>query len=234
MVQLLRDHIGKAFVTGVNEYQVPVVELAEHTQYRPIYPLEVMDIEQVSINGNMQSIQRALTAELKYSNQDLMEDIFLVGGDQLLLDRVRSIKRVQESDVPGEDFSYVNPLLGPLHTKLNKKRSIMKRHMGPSDGSQLGTLRHFNKVLRRTKIDESVKDLWACMDLTRDSLDGVLLAMMVEEAGYQNWDSFRVDLIAGKFEWRQLILKMDTKLGYQSVFNLRREGRNPTRYSGTL
>lgn len=148
MAELLSFHIGSKFPRAKGEYRKPEVEVL-HLVPNCIYPFELMDIEQSSIDGNLRGISRVLIEELGYSRQELMEGLFLVGGDQLLLDRVRSIQRWRESDVPGEDFSFVLPILGPFHTAMNYQKSIMKYHWGNSHGKVPGSLSSFNKILRR-------------------------------------------------------------------------------------
>ena len=56
-----------------------------------IYPLELMDIEQQSIDGNLRGVLKVLTVALGCSPEQPIEGLFLVGGDQLLLDRIRPI-----------------------------------------------------------------------------------------------------------------------------------------------
>lgn len=106
----------------------------------------------------------------------------LLSGNVLLLRvQIRSIQLLRDGDVPGEDFMFVVTLLGSLHTCMNKKKLIMRHHLG---GGEAGSLMSFNKVLKRErKVGKDAKDLWACMDLTRDSLDEVLLGLLMEESG---------------------------------------------------
>ena len=103
---------------------------------------------------------------------------------------------------------YTLPLLGPLHTMMNNEKLIMLHHLGTKDRSTLGSLMAFNKKLRRTqKIDDKAKDLWACIDIIRDSLDALLLAMFVHEVACENWITFRANIMSRKIDWRR-ILKM--------------------------
>lgn len=81
-----------------------------------IYPLELMDTEQQSIDGNLRGVLEVLTEALGCSSEYLIEGRFLVAGDQLLLDRIGFIQLLRDGDAHREDFMFVITLLGPLHT----------------------------------------------------------------------------------------------------------------------
>ncbi|RPB21215.1 hypothetical protein L211DRAFT_851587 [Terfezia boudieri ATCC MYA-4762] len=219
--KLLKNHIMK--LKG-EEYSKPEVYQLQ-AEAPAIYTTELMDIPQDSIMGNHTSVRKVLTEVLKYSLQEVMDGLYLLGGNQLLADRIRSIQKLMEGDIPGEDFSSIIVLLGPLHTLMNIKKLIIRHYIGEMDGSVLGSLIAFNKSLKRErKIDSEAKDLWACMDLTKDSLDAVLLALAVEQGGKDNmtWDSFATGLSNGDINWRDMVEGFSEKLNYGYVANLRR------------
>ena len=227
---LLIDHTGSGWKVGegVEIFRRPEVECLELVP-TAVYPLELMDIEQQSIDGNLRGILKVLTEALGCTPDQLMDGLFLVGGDQLLLDRLRSIQLLREGDVPGEDFMFVVTLLGPLHTCMNKKKLIMRHHLG---SGEVGSLMAFNKVLKRDrKIDKEAKDLWAYMDLTRDSLDGVLLGLLMEESAqesgknYATLSSFIADVKSGELNWRDLVIRVSKKFKYSYVWNERKKGK---------
>ena len=62
-------------------------------------------------------IKHVVEEELEITAEASMERLILVGGDQLFKDRVRTIMKQRESDVPGENFESIQPMLGMLHTK---------------------------------------------------------------------------------------------------------------------
>lgn len=231
--KLLKDHIGKKLAVGEGEYVKPIVHQLE-AELSTIYTTELMNIPQDSIAGNHTSVRKILTEVLGYSMQELMDGIFLVGGDQLLADRIRSLQRIMDGDIPGEDFSFLIVLLGPLHTLMNVKKLIMRHHLGPTDGSVKGSLMSFNKSLKRDrKIDSEAKDLWACMDLTKDAVDAVLLSLCIEkgakqtiEEGSRNWDSFTTNVVQGVVNWRHVIERLCEKLSYGHVTNMRQRSDN--------
>ena len=97
-----------------------------------------MDIEQKSVDGNLKSIMKVFTKALGYTPQQLTNGLFMVGEDQLLLDHIHSIQLLRDSDILGEDFKFVLPVLGPLYTIMNKKKLIMRHHL--SSSIEQGTL----------------------------------------------------------------------------------------------
>ena len=219
-VKILKDECPDLPV-GDDEFQRPLVEVLK-IQPTNIYPVELMDIEQQSIDGNLKGILKLLTEALGCTSEQLMTGLFLIGGDQLLVDRVRSIQLLRATDVPGEDFRFIVTLLGPFHTLMNKKKLIMRHHLGKAN--ETGSLMSFNRVLKRDrKIDDQAKDLWACMDLTRDSLDSLLLGLLIAETGkeYATYTSFKADVISGEVDWRHLVKKMCLKFTYTYVRKLR-------------
>lgn len=224
LVHLLKKHCGSKLAVSEVESSWPRVEMVA-TQAVPIYALEMMDISQGTISGNRESIRNVLLKDLKYSLQELVDGIVFAGGDQLLADRVRSLQKLMEGDVPGEDFSFVITLLGPLHTLMNEMKLMMRTHVGPADGSLEGSLMSFNKVLKRDrKIDPEAKNLWNCLDLSRDALDAVLLSMMVETSGRKSFESFRVDAIKGDFDWRVCMKNVANVFAYNQVIKWRKQG----------
>lgn len=152
-----------------------------------------------------------------------------MGGDQLLAERVRAIQKQRESDVLGEDFSMVLPVLGPLHTEMNYKKLIMKLFMGEKSGSVVGSLASFNKKLRRKHIDEKASNFWACLDFTRDCADALLLGLMVEESGVngekgmESWNEFRAKVKSGDVNWRNIVRNVADILSYRYVDICREE-----------
>ncbi|KAF8457345.1 hypothetical protein BDZ91DRAFT_800597 [Kalaharituber pfeilii] len=219
MEELLERMVVRGIAIGQKTeklFEKPRVEVL-YMESAKIYPLDLMAIEQASTTGNLESIKRCLSKDLGYTNQDLMKGIYLVGGDHLLVSRVKSIQRLRESDVPGEDFKFVLPLLGPLHTAMNFMKMIMKKHLGPRDGSVPGSLQYMNKKLRRQYIDEDATNLWACMDICKDALDGCLIALMVRASDCASIDDFRSRIVTGECKIEEIVGKLDSMLEYSYV-----------------
>lgn len=133
---------------------------------------------------------------------------------------MRSIQKQREGDVSGEDFAFVQPMLGPLHINMNFKKVMMKAFLGSKNGLALGTLSSFNRKSGKKYIDDKATNFWACMDFTRDCLEAILMGLMVAEGGASAWDEFRRKCVNGDILWREVIKGVSQKLGYTYVCDL--------------
>ena len=215
MWQLLEVDVGEG-----EKYKLPLVEVLEDCTDK-IFPLELMRSEQASVKGNQEGIDQALFGELRYTKQNMAEGIVIVGRDQLLEDRVRTIQKLKEYDVPGENYQGVQASLGPLHTGMNFKKLMMRRLLGPRDGSRKGSLYYFNRKLKRQYIDEKLTNYWNLMDFTKDALEAVLRGLMVKAGGCLSWEQLRVRMKMKEIDVDEVIMKVDAQLEYSHVPILR-------------
>ena len=114
----------------IPQFNHPVIERI-YPETNEILPLELMSFKQASVDCNLKYIKLVLGRDFGYSTQDLIQEIFLVGGDSMLVSRVRSIQMLRECDILGEDFKFILPSLGPLHTLMNMIKMTMKLFLGP-------------------------------------------------------------------------------------------------------
>lgn len=203
------------------KFPKPVIE-ETFPEITPIFPLALMDYEQASIDGNLKCIKHVLVNEMGYDDQELMEGVFLAGGDTMLVSRVRSIRMLRETHVPGEDFKFMLPGLGPLPTVMNYMKMFLKMHLGPSDGSQVGSLMDMNKKLRRQNIDEDATNLVACPDLVKDVCEAWILELLVTNEGYITYADFRSRVALGRVKYEDACCRLEEMLCYNYVSNLRR------------
>lgn len=152
--RLVSVRIGDGSATGDGKNIGPPVIEETYGGRCPVFPLGLMDFNQASIDGNLECIKHVLTSEMGYTNQELMDGLVLAGGDTMLVSRVRSIQMLREADVPGEDFKFVLPGLGPLHALMNYIKMLLKSHLGGVDGSEKGSLYWMNKRLRRQEVNK--------------------------------------------------------------------------------
>ena len=123
----------------------------------------------------------------------------------------------------GEDFRFILPGLGPLHTLMNMMKLFFKLHLGPRDGSILGSGFHMNKKLRRHAIDETGTNLWACLDFGKDATEACVLALQVEEGECESFAEYCAKVKSGALKYEEVVQKMDTLLEYNCMGNLRGE-----------
>lgn len=202
------------------KFRCPAVDIV-YPEATAIFPLDLMPIEQHSSDGNLEAIKLVLGRDLQKSNQELMESINLVCGDSLLVSRVRSIQLLRECDVPGEDFKFILPGLGPLHTLMNVTKLFLKLHLGPRDGSLLGSGFYMNKKLRRQGVDEECTNLWACLDFVKDATEACLLALQVVEGGCESFAEYCLKVKSGTLNCEAVIVKVNELLEYNFVGKLR-------------
>ena len=188
-----------------------------------IFPLDLMPFEQSSTDGNLEAIKLVLGRDLLKTNQELMQSINLVCGDSMLVSRVRSVQLLREYDVPGEDFKYILPGLGPLHTLMNMMKLFMKLHLGPRDGSTIGSGYHMNKKLRRQGVDEEATNLWACLDFVKDATEACVLALQVEEGRCESFAEFCTKVRNGTLNYEAIVAKVNELLEYSYIGKLREE-----------
>ena len=156
-----------------------------------------------------------------YSNQALMGGVWVVGGDSMLVSRIRSIQLLREADVPGEDFKFVLPGLGPLHTLMNFMKMLLKQHLGDNEGTRVGSLYWMNRKLRRGEIDPEAKNLWVCLDLVKDADEACELAFMVVNEGFHQYEDFRAAILRGDKSYLDACRGLDEMLKYTYVSELR-------------
>lgn len=210
-------------IGGEIKFKKPVVDQV-YPELVPIFLLDLMQQEQHSIDGNLEVIKTVLCRDLGYSNQDLMGGFYLIGGDQMLVGQVRSIQMLRDSDVPGEDFRFVLPGLGPLHTLMNFVKMSLRLFLpaGGSDGSIPGSLYQMNKKLRRQNVDEECSNLWACLNFVKDATEACVLELMIKVSGCETLASFRSRL-RGEIVLEDVLRIVEGMLEYSHVAVMRSE-----------
>jgi hypothetical protein len=190
---------------------------------RQFSAFELMPFDQGTVDGNGDSLLHAATVECGYSKEQLEEILILVSGDQLTMDRARSLRTLKEGETYGNRFNWVLPLVGLFHLSMNFLKMFMKNHMGsPSDPASLAGC---NAVLRRENINEKVSDFWSVLDLLDDCLDSYILNMVIEEAGLYSVDELEeflaIDTQLENPSWPTLIERCAEMLKPNAVAKLR-------------
>lgn len=184
----------RSFISGVEEklkgFSVPIVELADCSTRR-IFVLDAMKIEQQSVSGNLMGIKYAVEEELEITAEAGLEKLILVGGDQLLKDRVRAIMKQRESDVPGENFESIHAMLGMLHTMMNFAKLICKHHLGKMATKDPSSLRFRNTMLGLERLDEKASNFWNTATLIRRCVKAFLMCLVVRQAGFTSLEAFQ-------------------------------------------
>ena len=181
----------RSFIPGaLKGISIPVLELVDCSARR-IFVLDAMKIEQQSISGNLMGIKYAVEEELEITPEAGMEKLILIGGDQLLKDRVRTIMKQRESDVPGENFESIHAMLGMLHTMMNFAKMICKHHLGKMATKDPSSLRFCNTILGLERLDEKATNFWNTQTLIRRCIMAFLMCLLVRQGGFSTLESFQ-------------------------------------------
>jgi hypothetical protein len=193
------------------------------SQNRLSSAFELMTYDQSTIDGNGDSLRHASSVECGYTKEELENILILVSGDQLTLDRIRSLQFLKKSDTWGNRFNWAFPLMGLFHLSLNYIKMFMKNHVG--DPSDISTVAGCNTLLRREKISEQVPDFWSAIELIDDSLDAYVLALVMEESNVENIDNLQRFLEAdAKLDnptWPEIVKRCSELMKMNAVWKLR-------------
>ena len=136
-------------------------------------------------------IKYAVEEELEITAEAGLEKLILVGGDQLLKDRVRAIMKQRELDVPGENFESIHAMLGMLHTMMNFAKLICKHHLGKMATKDPSSLRFCNTMLGLERLDEKASNFWNTATLIRRCVKAFLMCLVVRQAGFTSLEAFQ-------------------------------------------
>jgi hypothetical protein len=148
----------------------PVLKLRPD-ESRELSAFELTPFDQGTVDGNGDSLAHATTVECGYSQDTLERMLILVNGDQLTMDRARSLRLLNAGATYGNRFNWVLPLMGFFHLSMNFLRMFLKNHTGSLDDP--ASMVDCNAVLRYEHID----DFWPVLDLLDDCLDSDVLSM---------------------------------------------------------
>jgi hypothetical protein len=189
-----------------------------------------MTHEQGSISGNLAAINDIIFNELGYSEDDLAKMILPVSGDQLTMDRLRSIEHLLSHDLVGARHNGMLRMLGLFHMMMNYLAMLMKNHLG--DAKDPSSLLSMNAILGRKGICAKADPFWEHKDFIFHTLDGMVIAAIMEALRVKDWDDFEALLGDGSqanaVGWHQAVEDFAAKLQYNQV-ELMRQGSDDTR-----
>ncbi|KAF9016871.1 hypothetical protein BGZ52_005527, partial [Haplosporangium bisporale] len=147
------------------------------------YPIPAMEIDQSSVEGNLEILKFiiACTLVLPATYFDNGKRI-IVGGDQLSVSRVETVKRCVDDDVTAFDrMEWALPALQLFHLQMNLCSLMVKTYFGESD--KPGSLSFYVARLKRKRISEGSSSFHAADELLRNVFDGMVLRLWKEELG---------------------------------------------------
>jgi hypothetical protein len=153
-----------------------------------------MTFDQSTTDGNGQSMNHAATVECGYSKSELENMLILVSGDQLAMDRIRSLRVLKRSDTWGNRFNWAMPLLGLFHLEMHFLKMFLKNRLG--NASDISSVAGCNALLHRERISNQLPDFCSAFDLVKDCLDAYVLSMVMAEADLRTFEEMEAFLAA--------------------------------------
>ncbi|KAF9935328.1 hypothetical protein BGZ65_003413 [Modicella reniformis] len=200
LVNILRRHEPHKMCSNDNpeKHVLPTVKTETH-------PLPAMHIDQSSLDGNLNILYHIIKHQL-----DLKPEWFengkrvAIGGDQLTVSRVRSLKELRADDISAfERMEWAVPLIQLFHLQMAFANTILCTHLG--DGAIPGSLAHTISMLQRKRLQVDKANFHDTDDLLRHTFDAMAIRVwQVElktdnlEAAVKDLDSERIDLFVSE------------------------------------
>lgn len=182
------------------------------------FPL--VNCEQMSIVGNKESLARFTRQVMGLRFYNLSEELRICSGDQLTMDRWRSIMILTDTEPLSECFDWNLPIPGLFHTKQTYMKMFTSNHGGETV-EDVSSITGAQWKLRREKIDKGCSDLCAMKSLMGHILMAQVLGVLAAE-----WKVNTLDELAEKCQNGNQVVECINKVAeeylvYNAVANLR-------------
>jgi hypothetical protein len=126
------------FPTSTNGWQVTIPELdilpIRTTTFRPLGPIPH---EESTYSGNLAVLENIFRTQYKLPDTSFEQAFHLIYGDQLTIQRLRTLKRRRrESEKPFDRLAWVLPIPALFHLKMNLLKLILQTHFGSQSTDQ--------------------------------------------------------------------------------------------------
>lgn len=193
LLQAMKAHFLDIVIEYLNLGKVDRVRYLPHrvvkklpAQVSKIWTFSLVDVEEGSVQGNLESLGYYVKVVLGRDLGGLIGELVLCSGDQLTLDRWRSILKLKDTEPGCDRFDWVLPILGLFHTKQTYYKMLAHSHWGGAN--EVSSISTAKLTLGRDKVDEKCSDLWAMKSLTDHMGDAHVLAILVEELKAGDWE----------------------------------------------
>jgi hypothetical protein len=194
LTDILMKHIGSFRPDRLKFFKHQRVNELPLVDDRLVTSFELMTFDQSTTDGNGQNMNHAATVECGYSKSELENTLILVSGDQLTMDRIRSLQVLKRSDTWGNRFNSALPLLGLFHLEMHFLKMFLKNRLG--NASDISSVAGCNGLLHRERISNQLPDFWSAFDLIKDCLDAYVLSMVMAEADLRPFEEMEAFLAA--------------------------------------
>ena len=164
----------------------PAIDVLEPAKTET-YPLPAMHIDQSTVEGNKQIIDR-VRQQLQLNRDDFTEDQkHFIAGDQLTVSRIRTAKRMLAGDeTVFDELKWAVPVIQLFHLQMMFAKTILSTHYGSPDTG--GSLAQIIDLLKRKRVGVKNHDFHSVDELIRHTLDGMILHIWQLEYGVGNLD----------------------------------------------
>lgn len=175
----------KSNSVGSRKYNIPKMPKIdilplEKTQRVVLGPIPS---EEGSISGNVSVLENIFLHQLRFSPEtDFSQRLFLIFGDQLTVQRIRSIVSLRSEAAEGFNrHMWALPVLALFHLKMNLIWLIFKNHYGDQKGNanQYSTIHAHAELLNRKVIPPGQPPFNYTEELTIHSFYGRIIALLL-------------------------------------------------------
>lgn len=138
------------------------------------FPLPSMHIDQATLNGNLQIIETIMEGVLKLPREWFNGRRMLLAGDQLTVNRIRSLKRLRWDDVSTyHKLEWAIPVMQLFHLQMLFAATILRTHYGSV--ATPGSLAFNATMLGRKRVNLDKPDFHATDELLHHTFDAMAL-----------------------------------------------------------
>ncbi|KAF9941102.1 hypothetical protein BGZ65_005218 [Modicella reniformis] len=172
------------------------------------YPLPSMNIDQSSVEGNKDIIDKIIKSTLCLPDDWFDEETnILISGDQLTVARVRALKKLRRKDISNyEQLKWAIPVMQLFHLQMALCNMIVRTYFGKS--SEAGSLSFNLNMLGRKRVSRDKSDYHAAEELLMHTFDAMVLRLWeqylitenLNNFGKQHSDADLNDMVSSKAE----------------------------------
>ncbi|KAG0300064.1 hypothetical protein BGZ98_009516, partial [Dissophora globulifera] len=157
------------------------------------FPLPSMKIDQSTVEGNLEIIEKVTQNVLKLPDEWFDGDKrVIVAGDQLTVCRVSSLKSLRGTDVTRfTRMTWAVPLMQLFHLQMLLCSTILRTHYGSV--ATPGSLAFYIAMLERKRVNLDTPNHHAADEILRNTFDAMVRQIWETELETENLDKFATD-----------------------------------------
>ncbi|KAF9976372.1 hypothetical protein BGZ65_007864 [Modicella reniformis] len=175
---VIRSHLVAALQRNIKTFEKcsipPPTKKLLPARRTTAYPLPAMDINQSSVRGNKDVIEK-MAQDILQLDPELFDGLrIIIAGDQLTVLRLRSLIRIRMKDVsPFHRMEWIIPVMQLFHLQMLLGATILRNHYGSL--STPGSVAFYATLLKRKRVGLEKPDFHATDELLRHVFDAMAL-----------------------------------------------------------